>query len=331
MGLFDKKNCDICGGKIGLLGNRKLEDGNMCKDCAGLISPFMTDRRRTTQTEIREHLAYRENNQAKVTGFRLSRTLGDKTKIMLDESAGKFVVSSSGRWQSENPDVIDYSQVTGCQVDIEESRTEEKTKDREGKSISYNPPRYKYSYDFNVIIYVNSPWFNEIKFQINKDSPDRRGSMEYREYEREANEIRMALTGQGQQGGNVFAAQGGFAATDALTAAAAIAALKTPGGFAASAPGGFTATDALAAMKAQGGFNNQNSGGLTAPDALAVMKAQGGFYEQNSGGFTAPDALAAMKAPGGFAALQAARTCPHCDATTTPTADGRCEYCDGVV
>jgi len=33
MGLFDKKYCDICGEKIGLLGNRKLEDGNLCKDC----------------------------------------------------------------------------------------------------------------------------------------------------------------------------------------------------------------------------------------------------------------------------------------------------------
>ena len=32
MGLFDKKYCDICGEKIGLLGNRKLEDGNLCKD-----------------------------------------------------------------------------------------------------------------------------------------------------------------------------------------------------------------------------------------------------------------------------------------------------------
>ena len=34
MGLFDKKFCDICGEKIGMLGNRKLEDGNMCKNCA---------------------------------------------------------------------------------------------------------------------------------------------------------------------------------------------------------------------------------------------------------------------------------------------------------
>ena len=30
MALFGKKYCDICGDKIGLLGNRKLDDGNMC-------------------------------------------------------------------------------------------------------------------------------------------------------------------------------------------------------------------------------------------------------------------------------------------------------------
>lgn len=29
--MFSKKQCSICGGDIGLLGNRKLEDGNCCK------------------------------------------------------------------------------------------------------------------------------------------------------------------------------------------------------------------------------------------------------------------------------------------------------------
>ena len=38
MGLFEKKYCDICGEKIGLLGNRKLEDGNICSKCAGKLS-----------------------------------------------------------------------------------------------------------------------------------------------------------------------------------------------------------------------------------------------------------------------------------------------------
>ena len=42
MGLFDKKYCDICGEKIGLLGNRKLADGNLCKDCAAKLSPWFT-------------------------------------------------------------------------------------------------------------------------------------------------------------------------------------------------------------------------------------------------------------------------------------------------
>ncbi len=32
MGLFDKKFCDICGDKIGLLGNRKLEGGEKIFD-----------------------------------------------------------------------------------------------------------------------------------------------------------------------------------------------------------------------------------------------------------------------------------------------------------
>lgn len=37
MSLFDKKYCDICKNKIGLLGNRKLENGNLCKECAAFL------------------------------------------------------------------------------------------------------------------------------------------------------------------------------------------------------------------------------------------------------------------------------------------------------
>ena len=52
--LFEKKICDICGGEIGLLGNRKLEDGNCCKTCAGKLSPFFSDRRSSTVEEIKQ-------------------------------------------------------------------------------------------------------------------------------------------------------------------------------------------------------------------------------------------------------------------------------------
>ena len=198
MGLFDKKFCDLCGQKIGLLGNRKLEDGNMCKDCAALLSPFTTDRRRTTLAEIKDHLAYREANKDDVKAFNVTRTLGDRTKVLLDEGAGKFLVTSSGRWQNENPDVLLISQVTGCNSEIRESRTELKTKDKDGNSISYNPPRYDIDYDFYLTIHVNSPFFSEIEFKVNNNRIEERLSVEYREIERQTNEIKQALS-QAQQ------------------------------------------------------------------------------------------------------------------------------------
>ncbi|HCC35865.1 MAG TPA: hypothetical protein DEQ02_09670, partial [Ruminococcaceae bacterium] len=172
----------------------KLEDGNMCKNCAAKLSPFTTDRRRTTLNEIRDHLAYREANKSEVAAFNVTRTFGDRTKVLLDEDKQKFIVTSSGRWQSENPDVMAFSQVTGCQSEIRESRTEIKRRDAQGNEVSFNPPRYDIDYDFYLTIHVNSPFFNEIEFKLNNSRIEERGSVEFREFERQANEIRRALT-----------------------------------------------------------------------------------------------------------------------------------------
>ena len=194
MGLFDKKYCDVCSDKIGLMGNRKLEDGNLCKNCASLLSPFMTDRRRTTVAEVKDHLAYREANKAVVAAFNLTRTIGTGTKVLLDEGARKFIVSSSSRWQSENPDVIDFSQVTGCNTEIRESRTEIKREGKDGSKSSYNPPRYDIDYDFYLTININSPWFSDINFKVNGSRVEERTSVQYREADRQSQEIKEALT-----------------------------------------------------------------------------------------------------------------------------------------
>ena len=194
MGFFDKKYCDVCGEKLGLLGNRKLEDGNLCKSCASLLSPFTTDRRKTNLSEIKEHLAYREENKAKVSEFNATRSLGGRTKVILDEDARKFIVTSSSRWQNDNPDVIDFSQVTGCETEIKERKTEIMWKDKEGKDISYNPRRYDIDYDFFTTIHINSPWFNEILIKINDSRVEHRGSAEYNEMQSQANDIKTTLT-----------------------------------------------------------------------------------------------------------------------------------------
>ena len=153
--LFDKKECSVCGGEIGLLGNRKLEDGNLCKECAAKLSPWFSDRRQSTVAEIQEQLAYREANQAKVSSFRTTRTLGERTKVLLDEDAGLFMVTSARNWEEANPDVLSFSDVTGCKLDIDESRTEIEYRDKDGDRQSFNPKRYAYSYDFYIVINVN--------------------------------------------------------------------------------------------------------------------------------------------------------------------------------
>ena len=170
--LFDKKECSICGGEIGLLGNRKLEDGNMCKSCAAKLSPWFSDRRQSTVAEINDQLAYRENNQGKVAAFRITRTLGENMKVLLDEDAGLFMVTAARNLADANPDVLAFSDVTGCKLDIDEDKTEIEYKDAEGKRQSFNPKRYAYSYDFYIVINVYNPYFNEIRFKLNSSSVD---------------------------------------------------------------------------------------------------------------------------------------------------------------
>jgi hypothetical protein len=186
MGLFDKKFCDVCGNKIGLLGNRKLEDGNLCKDCAAKLSPFFNDRRNSTVAEIKQQLAYREENEKKLQSFNPTQCIGGGQKVFIDEKAQTFVVTNYSDWRGHNPDLINFSQVLSCKGDIDEHKTELYDKDSEGKTIPYNPRRYRVDYSFTVRLQVNSPWFSEIEVDITDgDLPDSPYTDAYRSYERE--------------------------------------------------------------------------------------------------------------------------------------------------
>ena len=198
-----KKECDICGGKIGLLGNRKLDDGNCCKDCAGKLSPWMTGRRKTTVEDVKAHLAYREENKRKLQQFNPSNIVGENWKVCVDPNMGAFIVTRSSNFRTDNPDLILLSQVVSCEIDRQESQQEVYEKMQDGSKRSYSPPRYDYSYDFEVNIQVNSPWFNEIKFRLNPSSVDRYDPA-YRQYEAIGDQIRsMLLSGRGGMGGGM--------------------------------------------------------------------------------------------------------------------------------
>ena len=198
-GLFEKKSCGVCGKELGLLGKRKLEDGYICKDCASKLSPFFSERRASTLDQIKDQLEYREANKDAVAVFNVTRTLGVGKKVLIDEDARKFIVSSSSRWRDENPDVIDFSQVTGCEIDVRENRSEIKKENEDGTKSSYDPPRWDIDYEIYVTIHINSPWFDEIRLKTHNNTIESRLSIEFDSAERVAVEIREALMGARQE------------------------------------------------------------------------------------------------------------------------------------
>lgn len=176
MGLFDKKYCDACGDKIGLLGNRKLEDGNLCKNCAAKLSPWFSGRRHTALADIKRQLEDREANRAKAAAFHRSRKLGsDGRALYLDETQGNFAVCYESDWKTGNPDILPLSAVTACRYECEEDKTERKRKDANGTMVSFNPPVFDYSYDYYIVIEVDHPYIDEMKFRVNSMTINRSG------------------------------------------------------------------------------------------------------------------------------------------------------------
>lgn len=174
MGLFDvfkKKTCDLCGNEIGLLGNRKLEDGNCCKDCAGKLSRWFDERRHSTVEQIRAQLAYRAENEIAVGAFHATKVIGQENLVYFDEKSRRFFVSRSSDYQSENPDILNFEQVLSCSLEIDDRKTElmREVQDKEGntKRVSYTPRRYLYKYDFYMKILVDHPYFDEMHFRLN--------------------------------------------------------------------------------------------------------------------------------------------------------------------
>ena len=171
--LFEKKECNICGGEIGLLGNRKLEDGNCCKACAGKLSPWFDDRRHSTVDQIKAQLQYREENRAALSSFRPTLAFGEYYTLRAELVQGvpcRFVVEQTDSYMEENADLISFQDVTAFEIDIDEDERELKRENSQGESVSYVPPRYEYSYDFFAHIHVNHPYFDDIRFRLNRET-----------------------------------------------------------------------------------------------------------------------------------------------------------------
>ena len=175
MGLFErfkKQDCEICGKEVGMFGYKKLEDGEICKDCLKLLSPWFDDRRHTTVAEIKEQIVYRQCNAKELEHFTISRQLGKYEYIMYIEEVNgvptRFFVTNQSDYKAVNPDIISFKDVVSCITDVDERHEEIKYRNSEGQTVSYRPPRYKHHHDFYIRMEIrNNPYFHEIKFRIN--------------------------------------------------------------------------------------------------------------------------------------------------------------------
>jgi len=272
MGLFDKKVCDNCGGKIGMLGNRKLEDANLCKECASKLSPWFSERKKSTLAEIQQQLRYREENKNNLGRFNTTIKIGgfrsSDYAVYIDQNQGAFFVTASQNYQNANPDIISFSQVVNCTIKMDEDRDEVFFKGPDGNNQSYTPPRYEYYYNFLVDIEVNHQFFNKIHFRLN-NSRAGYGTTEFMNYQNAANQIAQAFNGTIT--GNVTAGMNGMGMNNmGMNGMGMNMGMNNMNGMGMNNMGGVGGAIAAGVMGAINNLNNPNMNGMNNMNGMGM-------------------------------------------------------------
>lgn len=195
MGLFDKKNCDICGEKLDF-----QETANWTMEICVRTVPasFLLGLKKDAtapQKISKDSWNTEKKNKNAVRSFSITREFSaDRYHVFIDDNKGLFAVAFNMSEQ-DNPDIVPLSAITSCRLDIDEQRVEEEYKDQDGESRSYVPPRYNYSYDYKIKLGVNTPWFDDMDFKLNTFSVKDHERAKMMNYEQLANQIITALTG----------------------------------------------------------------------------------------------------------------------------------------
>ena len=151
-----------------------LEDGNCCKECAGKLSPWFDERRHSTVEQIRRQISSREENRQKLQSWNHDMVFGEYQKLYI-KFAGRvpdsFVISSASNYKEANADILQFAHVSSCDADIRESHKELKQKNAQGEEVSYNPPRYEYSYEFYVkLMIMGCEYIDDMRFRLNRNT-----------------------------------------------------------------------------------------------------------------------------------------------------------------
>lgn len=133
MGLFEKKECALCGGKAGLLTRYKIQGGAyICGDCRAKMSPNTSGISDLSLDDVKEQIARKEENDRRFNEeFNMTRVvmIDNKHQIMgVDEAAGEFAILTDNK-----PDIFRFDQILSFNTDLSTSTmSEEEKKKKEG-------------------------------------------------------------------------------------------------------------------------------------------------------------------------------------------------------
>ena len=166
MGLFEKKECALCGGKAGLLTRHKIQGGAyICGDCRAKMSPNTSGISDLSLDDVKEQIARKEENDRRFNEeFNMTRVvmIDNKHQIMgVDEAAGEFAILTDNK-----PDIFRFDQILSFNTDLSTSTmSEEEKKKKEGWAGLLD---FLLSDDFGIVLLAVVQhiikFFNELSF-----------------------------------------------------------------------------------------------------------------------------------------------------------------------
>ncbi len=171
-----QRTCSVCGNKLTRYGSKILKDGIICRNCAKLASEWLdnADYAEKTVEQIREHLAYRQNNKEKLAGFKGNKAVEGKYTLYIDDESKDFLISKRADYVKDNADIFNINDISKIQIE------KRKYLNRDGSDIYLH-------------LLVRHPEFTDVKFQVNEFGYLNPDSDEYKQALRLAYEYADAL------------------------------------------------------------------------------------------------------------------------------------------
>ncbi|MBR0137650.1 MAG: DUF4428 domain-containing protein [Erysipelotrichaceae bacterium] len=154
--------CSVCGKKLTRYGSKKLKDGVLCRNCAKLASDWLDneDFARMSVDQIKDHLAYCQENLARIEQFKGLQVVEGKYSLYVDDSKREFVISKRDDLVKANADVFSLDQIKNMRI------IERKYRQKEGSDIF-------------VELIMDHPQFDNVRFQVNEFNCLSKDSAEY--------------------------------------------------------------------------------------------------------------------------------------------------------